>query len=52
MQRRQLVAIVRVLAGIGILLLMLAFLRACFSPPQIPARPAVDNGGYATMNER
>lgn len=35
MTRAQLSAIVRLLAGIGILLLMLAFLRACLSPPQI-----------------
>lgn len=37
MTRAQLSAIVRLLAGIGILLLMLAFLRACLSPPPLPA---------------
>lgn len=39
MQRERLTAIVRLLAGIGILLLMLAFLRACLSPPPLPAVP-------------
>lgn len=37
MDRDRLVAVFRLLAGIGILLLMLAFLRACFSPPMLPA---------------
>lgn len=36
MTREQLTATFRVLAGIGILLLMLAFLRACLSPPPLP----------------
>ena len=38
MNRKQLTAIVRVMASFGILLLMLAFLRACFSPPHIPVK--------------
>lgn len=38
--RTQLVAIVRLLAGIGLLLLLLAFLRACFSPPMLPVPKA------------
>ena len=36
LNRRQLSAIVRVLVGIGLFLVMLAFLRACLSPPQLP----------------
>lgn len=43
--REQLVAIVRLLAGIGIFLLMLAFMRSCLSPPLLPtqkAAPPVD----------
>ncbi len=40
-QRRDaLVALFRLLAGIGILLLMLSFVRACFSPPRLPAQKA------------
>ena len=37
MKREHLVAMFRLLMGVGILLLMLAFLRACFSPPMLPA---------------
>jgi len=36
LNRQQLSAIVRLLVGIGLLLLMLAFMRACLSPPQLP----------------
>lgn len=36
MRREQLTAIFRLLAGIGLLLLMLTFLRACLSPPMLP----------------
>lgn len=36
MKREEMVALFRLLVGIGILLLMLAFLRACLSPPMIP----------------
>jgi hypothetical protein len=36
LNREQLSAIVRLLVGIGIFMLMLAFMRACFSPPQLP----------------
>lgn len=36
LNRHQLTVIVRLLVGIGMFLLMLAFMRACFSPPQLP----------------
>lgn len=36
MTRMQLVAIVRLLIAIGILLMILVFLRACFSLPMLP----------------
>ena len=44
MTREQLSALSRLLAGIGVLLLVLAFLRACASPPQLPGEryPAPD----------
>lgn len=42
MNRETLTAIVRVLAAIGIFLLMLVFLRACFSPPALPERKPGD----------
>lgn len=35
-RREKLTAVVRLLFGIGILALGLVFLRACFSPPQLP----------------
>jgi hypothetical protein len=38
MKRNELVALFRLLAGLGLLLLGLAFLRACFSPPMIPPK--------------
>jgi len=38
MKREEMVALFRLLVGIGILLLMLAFLRACLSPPMIPPK--------------
>ncbi len=38
MTRAQLVVMVRLLIGIGILLLMLVLLRACFSPPMLPTK--------------
>lgn len=43
--RQQLSAIVRLLVGIGILFLMLAFIRACFSPPQLPPPKPGNNAG-------
>lgn len=45
MSREQLTAIVRLLAGIGILLLMLVFMRACFSPPPPPKMPMPADAG-------
>lgn len=36
-RREKLSAIVRLLIGIGLLALAIVFLRACFSPPQLPA---------------
>lgn len=36
-RRDQVVAWFRLLVGVGIFLLMLAFLRACFSPPMLPS---------------
>jgi hypothetical protein len=36
--REKLTAVFRLLASIGILLVMIAFLRACLSPPQLPAQ--------------
>jgi len=46
MSREQLTAIVRLLTGIGIVLLMLVFVRACFSPPPLPKTPMpTDSGG-------
>lgn len=43
MRREHLTRIVRLLTALGILLLMLAFLRACFSPPRLPLpQPASD----------
>ena len=44
-RRDALVAMFRLLAGLGILLLMLSFMRACFSPPLLPSQkpaPPVD----------
>lgn len=41
MTREQLSAIVRVLVGVGMLLLLVVFLRACLSPPPLPATRAV-----------
>ncbi|MFZ5698279.1 MAG: hypothetical protein ACOY9J_06100 [Pseudomonadota bacterium] len=35
-KRKQLTTVVRLLTVIGILLLMLVFLRACLSPPPLP----------------
>lgn len=40
MTRNQLSAVVRVLIGIGLFLVMLAFLRACLSPPALPLQKA------------
>lgn len=37
--REKLVAVFRVLVGFGLLLVMIAFLRACFSPPPLPPPP-------------
>ncbi|MFZ5723496.1 MAG: hypothetical protein ACOY33_07525 [Pseudomonadota bacterium] len=36
--RERLTAVFRLLAGIGILLLLLVFLRACLSPPMLPPK--------------
>lgn len=39
LSREQLSTIVRLLAAIGLLAVMIVFLRACLSPPQLPAPP-------------
>ncbi len=39
LSRAQLSAVVRLLAGIGMLAVMIVFLRACLSPPQLPVPP-------------
>lgn len=49
MNRAQLVIMVRLLIGIGILLLMLAFLRACFSPPMLPTHLLQERSMTATI---
>lgn len=36
MKREHLAALARLMTGIGLLLLMLVFLRACLSPPPLP----------------
>lgn len=55
MTRKQLSAIVRVLIGIGLFLVMLAFLRACLSPPALPPQktgapsPESDSLNHGTL---